>query len=110
MSKAEAVTEKLTATQIESICNAVFGPKPRGGGGRVGRWHTMRSLATFLLVAPNHEVFMTDIIYNWSAKEGVTPSKAEELVDHLSKITTKRGGEIIKLEGDSPKIIRWVML
>lgn len=95
---------------IESILMAIFGPKPRGGGGRVGRWHTMRSLARFLLNSPNHERFLTDIVYNWSAREGCTPHKAEELLEHMSKIVMRNGRSLIKFEGDSPKIVKWVFL
>jgi hypothetical protein len=93
---------------IESILNAIFRQKPRGGGGRVGRWYMMRSLGRYIMEAPNHEVFYRDIIYAWSAQEGIRPDTAETLLEHFSMISSKDGQPIIEIEGTSPKIVRWV--
>jgi len=96
------------APNIDSILNAVFGPKPRGGGGRVGRWYTMRSLVRYLIESSNHETFYNDIIYGWSAREGVRPDTAEGLIEHISMIPTKNGKPTIEVQATNPKIVRWL--
>lgn len=95
--------------KIESILLTVFGPTPRGGGGRVGRWQSLRSLARYIIEGNGHERPLSEIKYNWSAKEGLTPDKAVELTYHLLHLTGPNGEEICKTDNvGGVRFFKWV--
>jgi len=102
-------SETLKEARIETILSTIFGAKPRGGGGRVGRWYCLRNLARYIMEGEGHERALTEIKYNWSAKEGLTPHKAEELAEHLVHLTGPHGETVCKNTTVAGiKFIKWI--
>jgi hypothetical protein len=46
----------------------------------------MKSLAIFIIQGDGHERLISEVLYNWSAREGVTPNKAREYLFHLVNV------------------------
>jgi hypothetical protein len=101
------MSNELPDSQIAAIIAKIFGQKPTGGGGRVGRWSMMKNLVETLLRSPSQEMFYSEVVYDWSAKMGITPKKAEELIEHVSNMTYE-GKAFIMITGDSPKRVKWI--
>lgn len=104
MSKSK--NEKLEEYEIERLLDNIFGEKPKGGGGRIGRWEAMRSLLRHVFSQPNYSVLLSDILYAWSAKEGLTPKKTREILDDLTKMIMPNGKPLLIIEGSGTKMVR----
>lgn len=90
--------------RIESILNKILGVQPKGG-----RWTKMRSLSKYIIEGKDNERSMWEIIYNWGAKEGLAPKKAEELCDHLITMTGPNDEPICEMKTiRNVDFIKWV--
>jgi len=99
----------LDADEIDRILLSVFGTRPKGGGGRVGRWEAMRSLLRFILQQPRQTALERQIIYDWGIREGLTPRKAKEMLEDLSLMVMPDNRPVIVIEGTNSKIIKFAL-